>query len=193
MQMSLLASKLQSACSRARAFIADRRATSAIEFAILAPLMITLYFGGIEITQALSANRKTTLVARTVADLVAQKSALSDADKTNILDASAAVATPFSDANLRVVISSVKIDNTGTAKVAWSDTLHGVARSPGDTIALDAALAVPNTSLILGEVTYVYKPMFGDAIFGQFDMSDRIYMRPRRSPCVQRPPSVTTC
>ena len=193
MQMSLLASKLQSACSRAGAFITDRRATSAIEFAILAPLMITLYFGGIEITEALSANRKTTLVARTVADLVAQKSSIIDADKNNILDASAAVATPYSDANLRVVISSIKIDNTGNAKVAWSDTLHGVARSPGQTVTLDAALAVPNTSLILGEVTYVYKPLFGDAIIGPFEMSDRIYMRPRISACVTRPPSVTTC
>ena len=58
--------------ARLRGFAADQNGVSAVEFAILLPLMLTLYLGGVEISQAVSADRKTTLVAHTVGDLTAQ-------------------------------------------------------------------------------------------------------------------------
>ena len=50
----------------------DERGVSAVEFALLLPLMVTLYLGGVEVSQGLTIDRKVTLVARTVADLAAQ-------------------------------------------------------------------------------------------------------------------------
>jgi Flp pilus assembly protein TadG len=49
--------------------VQDERGVSAVEFALLLPLMVTLYLGGVEISQGLTIDRKVTLVARTVADL----------------------------------------------------------------------------------------------------------------------------
>ena len=189
----MIGGKLKLAMCKARAFVADQRGVSAVEFAFILPLMVTLYMGGVEVTQAVSASRKATLVSRTVADLVTQLSSISNTDMTNVLNASSAVMVPFASGGLTVVVSSIKIDNTGTGKVAWSDTLNGTPRSVNQTITLDSALAVPNTSLILGEVTYVYTPIFGTAITGQINLSERIYMRPRVSACVVRPPTVTAC
>ena len=54
----------------------------------IAPLMITLYLGGVEVSQAVAVNRKTTLVAHTVADLVAQVSKVTNSDMTDVLNAS---------------------------------------------------------------------------------------------------------
>ena len=146
---------------------------------MIAPLMITVYLGGVEVTQAVAVDRKTTIVAHTVADLVAQDTNVTNADMSNILAASAAVASPYSQTNIKVTVSSIKIDATGKATIDWSDTLNGTARKNGDPVTLPPALAVANTSLIWGEVTYTYKPMFGWVLTGTFNLGDTIYMRPR--------------
>ena len=173
-------------CTRLRRLAKDEDGVSAIEFAVLLPLMITLYLGGVEVSQAVAADRKTTLVAHTVADLVAQESGVTNADMSNVLNASAAVASPYAVSNLAVTVSSIVIDNSGKATVAWSDTLNGQARSVGSVITLSSALAVANTSLILGEVTYSFKPQFGWVLTGTIPLYDKIYMRPRLANTVTR-------
>ena len=52
-------------------FATDRRGVSAVEFALLLPLMLTLYLGGVELSQGISIDRKVTLTARTPDDLLA--------------------------------------------------------------------------------------------------------------------------
>lgn len=180
-------------CARLDRFVRDGRAVSSIEFAIIAPLMITIYLGGVEVTQAVTADRKTTLVARTIADLVSQYTSISDSQMNDILNASATVASPFPVANLQVVVSSVTIDSTGKAKIDWSDTLNGTKRTVGQVISLPSALAIPGSSLIWGEVYYNYKPAIGYVITGNLTMYDQIYMKPRQSSCVNRPTTETNC
>ena len=50
--------------------IGDERGVSAVEFALLLPLMLTLYLGAVEVSQGIRADRKVTLTARTIVDLV---------------------------------------------------------------------------------------------------------------------------
>ena len=145
-----------------RRFAADQRGVSAVEFAILLPLMLTMYLGGVEISQAVSADRKTTLVAHTVGDLTAQASNVTSADMTNVLNAAAAVAYPFSASNLQVTVTAVCINSAGTqATVLWSKTLNGTARTGVVTSSIPSALMVANTSLIWGEARYSYRPTIG--------------------------------
>jgi Flp pilus assembly protein TadG len=165
-----------------RRFATDQRGVSAVEFAILLPLMLTMYLGGVEISQAVSADRKTTLVAHTVGDLTAQASNVSSTDMTNVLNAGAAVAYPFSSSNLKVTVTSVCIDAAGTkATVAWSRTLNGTARTGVVTSLIPSALMVANTSLIWGEATYSYRPTIGWTITGTLNLSDKFFLRPRLS------------
>lgn len=167
-----------------RHFGRDRRGVSAVEFALIAPLLITIYFGGIEISSAVAVDRKMTLVAHTVADLVAQSSSISSSEMTDILNASAAVSAPYTTANLKVVVSSVVINASNQATVAWSATLNGTKHAPGETVTLPSALNVASSSLIWGEVTYNYKPMFGTVFKTNLTLGDSIYMRPRISAAV---------
>jgi Flp pilus assembly protein TadG len=160
-------------------FWRDRRGVSAVEFALLAPLMITLYFGAVELSQAISADRKVSLVSRSVADLVAQSTNVTTAEMNNILAAGAAVATPFQSSNLRIVVSSVNIDANKVAKVGWSDGYNTTARSVGQTVVLPDGILVANSSVIWAEVTYAYTPTIGYVITGTMNLTDQIYMRPR--------------
>jgi Flp pilus assembly protein TadG len=164
----------------------DEQGVSAVEFAMLLPLMLTMYLGTVEISQGISADRKVTLTTRSVADLVSQVSSINNADMSNSLNAAATVMAPFSSSNLKVVVSSVTIDSTGKATVAWSDTLNGTARAKGSTVTLPTALNIANSSLIFSEVQYAYTPTIGYLISGTLTLKDQIYMRPRLSDSVTR-------
>ena len=167
-------------------FCRDRRGTSAVEFALLLPLMLTLYLGAVEVSDAVSADRKVTLTARAVADLVARTTSVSDAQMTDILNAASAVTAPFPAANMKVIVSSVYIDNDGVAKVQWSDARNTSKRNNGDPATIPAALRIKNSYLIWSEVQYAYTPTIGYVLTGTLNLSDQKYMRPRLSDSVGR-------
>jgi len=168
-----------------RSFKRDRDRASAIEFAIIAPLLITLYFGCVEITDGIAGDRKVTLTAGALANLTSQSQTISADGMTNILNASAAIIKPYSVGNLTATITCLAINAAGVAKVKWSATLNGTARTAGDTVTLpNAALAVPNTYLVWSEVSYNYTPVVGITITGSIPLADQMFMSPRITPPV---------
>jgi Flp pilus assembly protein TadG len=169
-------SRLQHRLAR---FGKDRRGVSAVEFAMLLPLMVTLYLGSVEISQGVGIDRKVTLVSRTVADLASQVTSIASTDMTNILNASSSVIAPYDATKLKVTVSEVDIDAGAVAKIKWSCTLNGTQRTVGSTVTLPAALNIANTQLVWGEVSYAYKPTIGYVVTGTLNLSDQIYMRPR--------------
>jgi len=177
------------AIRKLRGLSADQRGVAAVEFALLLPIMVTLYFGGNEVATGVAADRKVTLVARTVADLASQTTKITTDDMTNLLNASGAVAHPFSSTNLKVVVSAVDIDADGKATIAWSATLNGTKRTKDDVVtsSVPEGLRVKGTQLIWGEVKYDYTPTIGYVITGTITLSDQMFMRPRLSETVIYP------
>jgi len=133
--------------------ISDRRGMSSIEFAMLLPVMVLLYLGGVEITSAIAIDRKVSQVARSLGDLVAQATNITAADMSNILGATSSIVQPYDDTRLQITVSSVQVDAQGHAKVSWSDTKNGTARAVGSVVTIPSALAVANTSLVFAEVS----------------------------------------
>ena len=158
-------------------FAGDRRGVSAVEFALLAPLMITLYVGCAEVSDGVSADRKVSLTAAALANLSSQVTTISTSDMTNILDASSAIISPYSTGQLQITLSCINIDAQSRATVKWSVTRGGSARSGSVTI--PAALAVANSQLLLGEATYQYRPTVGYTVTGTLNLQDHMYMSPR--------------
>ena len=167
--------------ARLHALATDQNGVSAVEFAMLLPLMLTLYFGGVEISQAVGADRKVTLVARTTADLVAQAASLSVSDMTNVMNAGKAVVVPYDTSKLWITLTNVTIDSNGKATVCWSQTLNGTAKANNTDVSskIPASLKVASTTLIWAEVGYAYRPTIGYVVTGTLNLSDQIFMRPR--------------
>ena len=184
--MTILAICARKLCLSLGRFHGDQRGVSAVEFALLLPLMVTLYLGTAEVSQAISAGRKATMVARTVADLVSQATNVTNSDMTDIMNAAVAVIYPYTTSNLKVTVTSVNIDANSKATVTWSDTYNGTARSVGSTVTPPAAVIVPNSTLIWSEVSYAYKPTVGYIITGTLNLKDQLYMAPRLSTSVTR-------
>ncbi|MBM3529432.1 MAG: pilus assembly protein [Alphaproteobacteria bacterium] len=179
--------------ARLKRLASDERGVSAVEFAMLLPLMLALYLGAVEVSQGIGADRKVTLTARTIADLVSQASNMTNTEMTNSLNAAKAVMAPMPESNLKVTVSSVKINSQGQATIAWSDTYNGTKRATGSSVTLPSALKIPNSSLIWSEVQYTYKPTIGYVVSGTLTLKDQIFMRPRLSECVTRESVNSSC
>jgi Flp pilus assembly protein TadG len=163
----------------------DKRAVSAIEFALLAPLMIMMYVGAAELGNALTINRRTSAVTSTAADLVAQVKSLSTSDLEDIGKAATSVMAPYPTTPLTIVVSSVVADQNNNGKVTWSYAINGgTPRGCGSNYSVPAGLTQPNSSVIVAEVTYEFEPMTNLTVFGApiaYDMNRTFYARPRKS------------
>ena len=168
----------------AKWFWHDRRGMSAVEFCLVVPLLILLCFGCAAVMQGIILQRKVTLIASTVANLVAQNASVSSTDMSNFFGASSLIVAPYSTSPVKIVLSSVSIDASGNATVSWSKTSNGTVRSTGSAVTLPAAINVKNTSLIMSEVTYLYKPGFTTSVIGTVNLSKTSYMSPRQSSSV---------
>jgi len=165
-----------------RRFRRDARGLAAVEFALIVPLMLTLYFGTIETTDALTASRRVTNVAQTAADLVAQVTTVSSSDITDIFAASTAILTPYDTTAVKIVISSVVANSSNSTSVAWSVAYGGAsARSTNSSVTIPTGLTTANTSVIMAEVTYSYTSPVLTFITGPLTMTETAYLRPRRS------------
>lgn len=180
-----------------RKFARNASGLAAVEFALVAPFMLLLFFGLVELCNALNAHQKVTTVASTAADLVGQAKQLTAADMADVFAASGAIMTPFSSNDMSIVITSIGGSgqrNVGT--VLWSVTNgHGTPHNVGDTITVgnpdelgpDDTGLLPKSctsgsecSLILAEVSYSYTSPYGQVIVGHLPMTDSFYTKPRR-------------
>lgn len=159
----------------------DKRGVSAVEFALLAPLMVGIYLGSVEISEGINVDRKVTLAAGAIANLAGQSTTISSSDMTNLFDATSTIMSPYSTTPLKVTVSCISIDANKVAKVKWSATRNGTARAAGSSITLPSALLVASTQLIYGETSYTYRPTIGYVITGSLNLSDTMYQSPRIS------------
>jgi Flp pilus assembly protein TadG len=183
----------------------DCSGIAATEFAVIVPVMLTMFFGLVELSSAVAVDRKVTLIARTLSDLTSQSmSAVTATDLQNFFAASSAILTPYSVTPTAPTISEIYVDATKVAKIQWSvsativmesgaptATLKASSRNKGDVVAIPEALAVADTYLIWSEVNYQYVPVVGYVMAkAGITLNDATFTRPRQSQCVDYPPPV---
>ena len=74
-----------------RAWLADRRGVAAVEFALIAPVLLTLTLVGYETAMALSTYRKLTDTTVEMANVAAQYTTMSASDVSTVMNASAQI------------------------------------------------------------------------------------------------------
>lgn len=165
-----------------RRFRRDQSGVSALEFALIAPLMLTVYLGTFEVTQGIAMDRLVKLNASTITNLVAQYTTISSSrDMPDLFAATGRIMAPYPQASPVTVVSCVTIDAAGKATVAWSQASGGAPRPVGQAVTLPAALDRPNTEVILGETSMPYRSAIQFLPIGTWNLSARAYMFPRAS------------
>ena len=128
---------------------------SALEFALVAPMMIILFFGLVETGQAVLAGRRTSHAASTVGDLVAQKATVSGADTTDSFAAGVQMMAPLPTSTLAMRVTSVTLQSNGNATVDWSDVKGLTPDTKGAVYAVPSGmLTATGDSVIVSTATY---------------------------------------
>jgi Flp pilus assembly protein TadG len=160
----------------------DERGVAAVEFAFTVPVLLIVYLGGFELSQAMATYRKVSDTTVELANVAAQYTTMSQLDVTSVMNASAQIMAPYSTSSLTIVLSEITTDANNQATVTWSRPYNGAtALTPGAQITLPAGLSSPSTSYILVQTTYRYTPIAGSQFLGPVPMTDQIYMLPRAS------------
>jgi Flp pilus assembly protein TadG len=171
-----------------RRYVASTQGIAAVEFALLLPLLLLILFGIMDLGSAIVIKSKVRTAASTVAEIANQYTAIHNSDVNAILGAAAAIITPYPVSNVSVVLSQIIIDGSGRATVSWSDAQNGSARAVGSSFTVPSGIAVANTVLLLGEVSYNYTPAFGYAVIGGMALQDGLYATPRSGSSITRSP-----
>ncbi len=179
-------------------FARDRRGVAAVEFAIVVPLMLALYFLTMEVSQAIDSSRKVGRIASQIADLVAQQEVTSPGELDAIMKISQPLLQPYTRSEADITVTAIRVtdDNVPTARVVWSrkyaDGDYAPALPEGAVVAIPRKLMARGSFLIRSEVDLQYWPilawsaegmeMLGVAdTFFPMEMGERYYLQPRQT------------
>jgi Flp pilus assembly protein TadG len=179
-------------CTALSQFAASRTGVSAIEFALLSPLLIALFFAGVSVGKAVEISRKLTITTRALADLTTQYQALSSSTLSTIFNASNQIIAPFDPTPLGMRLTEIQLDVTGLIATVTCSAASGTGFSAYKAGTLFTSLPttiprIPNASYILAETSYTYSPPVGTSIIAPISLGDQIYMLPRASTSVTFP------
>lgn len=135
-----------------RAFGRDRKGTGAIEFAILAPILIMAYIGAFEVSVGFNVSRKVARASSTVADIVTQQTEVNKEFLDGMKDVAASVMSPFGG-TYSLKITGIEVTSVGNGKVIWSRDEKGTTPyKAGEGVAIPKELSALNTFVVRTEM-----------------------------------------
>lgn len=164
--------------SALKRFKRDTRGIAAVEFALMAPVLLLVLMGVVELTNALSAKRKLMASVQSTADLIGQQTNVTANDLNLYLLGGQLAFAPFDTNKLKLGVASVRYDDTtGNPYVDWSKAYNG-------GVVLDPELKAqgfgqPGESLIIVTGTYEYSPIASIIMPGAITLTEAAYVRPR--------------
>lgn len=177
---------------RMQRFGANEKGAAAVEFALIMPFMLALYFGSMEASALFTADKRVNTISATVGDLVSQwdpstvPAAIPSATLTGYFNASQGIIRPYSVTGVKQVVSLIFVASDGSTKVLWSvaNGTGAVAR----TVNLPfAPLSTTSTTdvvarggcIIAAEAEYAYSPLLAQVYTTSFNLYHINYFVPR--------------
>lgn len=168
--------------TRVLRYMSNRSGSVAIEFALIAPILLLLFIGVFEVEEAIRADMKVSAAAQTMAMLVAMQSSVSSTQMTDYCTAAGYVMAPFSSGPLQIAVASVT-NNAGVVGQDWSDTTCGNASAIADATASGSSMVPTATnSVIVVQATYRYTGAVNLVLPSTITMTQTQFSRPRNTP-----------
>jgi Flp pilus assembly protein TadG len=196
------------AAGLARRFCRARSGVSAVEFALLAPVLVTMLGGAVEMSGAITAANRSTYVADSLAEMVSRVDHTITATEMKNFAVAASLVDPDIvryakesgkdlEKSFKVTVTSVQFDKkvascqsgcSYDAKTVFSYSLNGVARSCGKLAPATGESSSPDGlpadvygpgSLVMVEVETFYMPVMPIRLSETISFKRSSYFRPR--------------
>lgn len=172
---------------------------AAVEFALILPILLVLWIGGVEVTGALSVDRRINNLGSSIGDLAARsESPISASEVDDIFSIAASAMFPYAASDASMRLTAVWVDSNRVPRVSWSRALGAEAAHPvgAETNLLPESLRLPETQVIMSEVFFGYRPAVGYVITGDLKLEDRMFFVPRlvdKLQLCEKPEDPKTC
>lgn len=181
-------------------FAHDTRAVAAVEFALILPLLLTLYLGAIEGSSLITVDRRVNIISSTIADLVSrwdpEAGPIPLDELEDYFEASEELIYPYSAGGLRMIVSVVNVPTSGAPSVEWSCASGGATKHtadaeyelPDEIQELAASQTEESRRFVVAaEVVYPYKPLLGLVMSETYPLNSRTYYLPRFQEMIDGP------
>jgi len=172
----------------ARRFREDERGVAAIEFAIIAPIMIAMYFGLAEIASAIGVDRRVSHSTNVAGDLATQTSEIRDGDIEEVVSAALRVLDVSDISKVTMDIESFILPDAGEApesrgRIRVNNAAGGLAVF--DPSNLDTKILNENSGVVVTRMSYSYSPLKLRFMPTDITLRETFMLKPRRSDAVQ--------
>ena len=167
----------------------DESGAVAMEFALIMPVVIAFYFGGVSVYDAMRASHQAATVAVTLADLSTRAIDMNDDKRDALFNSGRALMSKWpSDTDFTISVTSVinpseanNADPDVIQEVVWSEATDDSAKlTNADLARFDLPTIAEGDSLVIVEVTGTYRPQHSIlGAQGNYDIQRNSVRRPR--------------
>ena len=166
------------------------------EFALILPVLMTLFLGVVEITRYVLIVQKAEKLAHSVADLSAQSATLSRATLDQVFTAASDIMNPYATGvNSHIMVSSLyRAPGANNAVANWRYACGGTLASTTSLGAVGATPTMPTAftfdsreNIIASEVFYEFSPLLANPWFGTRTIYRSAFYAPRFGALITAP------
>jgi Flp pilus assembly protein TadG len=170
--------------SARRRYGRDERGVASIEMGVIFPLMLALFVGLVDISNLMTANRRVTLTASTLGDLVTQSPGdVKVADLKGFISAAGSIMDPFPASSTSLEFFTYTKTSATTAKLDWkyvSGAGCGAAPPADDPDMLQ--LMAEDNDVVISRACYIWEPVLGIVLgLTSSTVQDQLMLRPRQT------------
>ena len=159
-----------------------------VEFALVLPVLMTLFYGTVEVTRYILITQKVEKLAHSVADMTAQEQTASKSTLDQVMAAASDIMDPFDMTNNGTIFISAMYlaPSTTVPKVIWRYQGGGTFTAASQTGTVGGTAVVPagftfddRENLVSAEVYYQFSPLISSQFFGTTTVYRSAFYKPR--------------
>ena len=167
---------------KVRRYVDDESGISATETVILFPVLLTLMMAVFDLGQGIVINQKVVSASQIIGDLITRREIVTADVVEDVIRAGELALDPYATTDFGYDIASIYFEEDDEPTVLWrmSDNMGESQAAIDETIGLGNA----GEGVVVVSVAYTYQPFFSNFIVNNFNMTERAFLRGRKSATV---------